>query len=183
MFNALCIKHPCVLAHTNACHLTKHHHHTCLPSYKMDSWQVFTVCVQQPQCSFSLVLSPDNSFLHYVVCTEHHNSICIPKRNNKILTLLVFSEPKLRDQPPKSLYYLPTVDTTQPLCSQPTLLQNRISPRYSCRANTRGLPRGKSTGSTYDTTAQPFCVLTHKAYNLAITIDSAYFLLHPVCSS
>ena len=147
---------------------------------------VYCYCMRLSNHSalWGLVLSPANSFLHYVVCTEHHNSICIvSKCNNKILTLLVFSEPKLRDQPPKSLYYLPTVDTTQPLCSQPTLLQNRISPRYSCRANTRGLPRGKSTGSTYDTTAQPSCVLTHKAYNLAIAIDSAYFLLHPVCSS
>ena len=144
---------------------------------------VYCIRLSNHSALWGLVLSPDNSFLHYVVCTKHHISICIPKRNNKILTLLVFSEPKLRDQPPKSLCYLPTVETTHPLCSQPTLLQNRILPRYSCRANTQGLPRGKSTGSTYDTTAQPFCVLTHKAYNLAIAIDSAYFLLHPVCSS
>ena len=33
------------------------------------------------------------------------------------------------------------------------------------------------------TTAQPSCVLTHKAYNLAIAIDSAYFVLHRVCYS
>jgi len=115
---------------------------------------VYCMRLSNHSALWSLVLSPANSFLHYVVCTEHHNSICIvSKRNNKILTLLVFSEPKLRDQPPKSLYYLPTVDTTQPLCSQPTLLQNRISPRYSCRANTQGLPRWKSTGST--------CILRH----------------------
>ena len=33
------------------------------------------------------------------------------------------------------------------------------------------------------TTSQPSCVLTHKACNLAIAIDSAYFVLHRVCYS
>jgi len=154
---------------TLACHLTRWTHCKCLLYASSNHSALLVKCCHLATPSYTMLCAPSATFPYVSKC------------NNKILTLLVFSEPKLRDQPPKSLCYLPTVETTHPLCSQPTLLQNRISPRYSCRANTQELPRWKSTGSTYDTTAQPSCVLAHKACNLAITIDSTYFVLHRVC--
>ena len=78
------------------------------------------------------------------MCTKHHISIRIPKRNNNITNFVSIISAQTQGQQLGSLCYLPTVEATQPLCSQPTLLQHRTLPRYSCSAHTRGFPDGKA---------------------------------------